>query len=43
MKSLKHENLNEFIGVCTEPENFSLLMAYCAKGSLEVSFILQVK
>lgn len=36
MKRLQHENLNEFIGVCPNPDNFCILTAYCMKGSLEV-------
>jgi len=36
MKRLQHENLNEFIGLCPNPENFYILTSYCAKGSLEV-------
>jgi len=36
MKRLQHENMNEFIGLCPNPEHFCILTAYCAKGSLEV-------
>ncbi|XP_059893695.1 guanylate cyclase 2G isoform X5 [Gadus macrocephalus] len=34
MKELKHENLVQFFGVCTEPPNVCIVMQYCRKGSL---------
>lgn len=36
MKEMKHENLVQFFGVCTEPPNTCLVMQYCRKGSLKV-------
>lgn len=36
MKAVKHENVNDFIGVCFDSDNFLLLMLYSAKGTLEV-------
>ncbi|XP_075896627.1 guanylate cyclase 2G [Nelusetta ayraudi] len=35
MKEMKHENLVQFFGVCTEPPNTCLVMQYCRKGSLK--------
>lgn len=32
---LKHENVNEFVGVCCEAPNVCVLMAYASKGSLQ--------
>ena len=37
MKELKHENLVQFFGVCTEPPNVCIVLQYCRKGSLRVS------
>lgn len=36
MKEMKHENLVQFFGACTEPPNVCLVMQYCRKGSLKV-------
>ncbi len=35
MTDVKHENLNPFMGICTELPNVSILMAYAHKGSLQ--------
>ncbi|XP_056152688.1 guanylate cyclase 2G-like [Lampris incognitus] len=35
MKEMKHENLVQFFGVCTEPPNICLITQYCKKGSLK--------
>lgn len=35
MLNLKHENVNEFVGVCCEAPNVCILMAYASKGSLQ--------
>lgn len=35
---MKHENLVQFFGVCIEPPNICLVIQYCKKGSLKVSF-----
>lgn len=42
MKEMKHENLVQFFGVCTEPPNVCLVMQYCRKGSLKVSVSLSL-
>lgn len=39
MKEMKHENLVQFFGACTEPPNVCLVMQYCRKGSLKVRFL----
>lgn len=35
MLNLKHENVNEFVGVCCEAPNVCVLMGYASKGSLQ--------
>jgi len=34
MSTIKHENLNQFIGVCITAPNVSILMQYAHKGCL---------
>lgn len=33
-RELDHQNLCRFVGCCTEPANFCVLMEYCPKGSI---------
>lgn len=35
MLYIKHDNVNHFVGVCTEPPNICVAMAYAEKGSLQ--------
>ncbi|XP_044753135.1 guanylate cyclase 32E-like [Coccinella septempunctata] len=35
MKDLQHDNLNSFIGACTEPPNICIITEYCTRGSLK--------
>jgi hypothetical protein len=35
MMDLKHQNLNTFIGACTEAPNIVVVWEYCTKGSLQ--------
>lgn len=35
MLNLKHDNVNEFVGVCCEAPNVCVLMEYASKGSLQ--------
>ena len=34
VKNLNHQNVNNIIGVCIEPNNIYVLSPYCSKGSL---------
>jgi len=36
MRDIRHENVNMFIGACTEPENILIVTQYASKGSLQV-------
>jgi hypothetical protein len=31
-----HANIATFVGICLEPDHFSMLMEYCPRGSLQV-------
>jgi len=35
MRDIRHENVNMFIGACTEPENILIVTQYASKGSLQ--------
>ena len=35
MRDMSHENINPFIGACTEPPNICVLTQYCPKGSIQ--------
>lgn len=35
MRKLKHNNLNNFVGACTEAPNICCIWEYCVKGSLQ--------
>ncbi|XP_060529938.1 guanylate cyclase 32E isoform X2 [Cylas formicarius] len=34
MRDLRHDNLNPFVGACTEPPNVCVITEYCPRGSL---------
>ena len=34
MRDLRHENLNPFIGACTDAPNICIITEYCTRGSL---------
>jgi len=34
MEILRHPNICMFLGACTQPPNFALVLEYCSRGSL---------
>lgn len=34
MEAVRHPNIVMFLGACTKPPNYSIVMEYCQKGSL---------
>ncbi len=34
MREMSHENVNGFVGLCTDPAHICILTKYCSKGSL---------
>ena len=41
MHQMVHENICPFVGACVEPGNVCLLYGFCARGSLQVSRVIQ--
>ena len=35
LRDIRHDNLNAFIGACTEPPNICIITEYCTRGSLK--------
>ncbi|GLG93322.1 Guanylate cyclase, partial [Gryllus bimaculatus] len=35
MRDLRHDNINAFVGACTEPPNICIVTEYCSRGSLK--------
>ncbi|XP_063708724.1 guanylate cyclase 32E [Culicoides brevitarsis] len=35
LRDMRHDNLNAFIGACTEPPNICIITEYCTRGSLK--------
>ncbi|XP_070503442.1 speract receptor [Chironomus tepperi] len=35
LRDIRHDNLNAFIGACTEPPNICIITEYCSRGSLK--------
>lgn len=42
LRDLKHSNVNSFIGATIEPLRVLIVTDYCAKGSLYVSFLIEL-
>ena len=36
MRDMNHENVNQFIGLCTEAPHISIVAAFCSRRSLHV-------
>ena len=41
IRDVRHDNLNQFIGACVEPNNILIIAQYASKGSLQVWFLVE--
>ena len=42
MRDMSHENVNQFVGLCTDPPNICIAMVYCNRGSLQVTSVVVI-
>ena len=40
LRDLRHENMNPFVGFFVDAQRPSIIMEYCNRGSLEVSYYI---
>lgn len=40
MREMRHENINQFIGAIIDAPNIAVMFIYCARGNLEVRYVL---
>lgn len=43
LRDMRHDNLNAFIGACTESPNICIITEYCTRGSLKVGSTLTLR